>query len=67
MKKLVISLDRETFNKQVMELQKTKASLGLKSPDACVYYSYTNEYGTLIELICNEELTRVGNHLQSIH
>lgn len=63
----MILLNREDFNKRVMDLQTTKASLGLKKPDACVYYSYTDEYGTLIELICNEELTRVGNHLQSIH
>jgi hypothetical protein len=63
----IISLDREEFNKRVMELQRTKASLGLKSPDACIFYSYTDEYGTLIELVCNEKPAQLGHNLQSIH
>lgn len=56
-KKTVIKLSRKDFNREIMKLQTGITSLGIKNPEPFTFYLYTDEYGTLIELVCDEKLT----------
>lgn len=67
MKKVITKIvNREEFNKLVLEQEKGDKLLGIKKVEACVFYSYEDEYGNLVKLFCNEAPAKSGHNLQSI-
>lgn len=47
-------LKRDKFNKEVLKAEEGVQKLGIKKIDTCVYYSYIDNNGNTIKLICDE-------------